>query len=117
MIFITALTNDEHVKDFPTEISNNTIIQAMEIQRKIGWNNFELGVLASKWRDAQAQYLKTEEDMTNQQIQNSTTKWATTVQECLWKFISALWESRCQFIHGIDKTTNYQKTRATLKKK
>jgi ribonuclease HI len=115
VIFITALTNDEHEKNFPTEINNNTITQAMELQKKIGWNNFELGVLARKWRDAQAQYLKTEEDMTQLQIQTNTTKWVKIVQECLWKYISGLWESRCQFIHGIDKNSNYQKTRSKLK--
>ena len=83
----------------------------MEAQRKIGWNNFELGVIANKWGETQAHYLKTEEDMSNRQIQSYTTKWETTIQEFLWKFISALWEHICQFIHGTDKASNYRNTR------
>ena len=74
IIFITALTNDKQQQDFPTEINDNTIIQAMEAQEKIGWHNFELGITLIKWRDAQSQYLKLEEDMSNGQIQSHTNK-------------------------------------------
>ena len=53
-------------------------------------------------------------EVSDRQSRGQAEKCMVTIQEFLWGFISAVWENRCQFIHGSDQVKKSSNTRNEL---
>ena len=88
---------------WPVISSQPALCALFEKKRRIGWNNVELGILGTKFRLVQTEYIKQKKNYTDTQATNITSKWIRTVQSALWEYVWENWNNRNKYVHGENK--------------
>ena len=67
--------------------------QAVKEQNDIGWENFSMGIMTTRWQVLQARHYK------HIRTKKSSKRWTTALIKKLWEMSWDQWQHRCRILH------------------
>ena len=97
-IFVLALQgNFETIPQRHESESSPELFNAITEQQEIGWNLVQFGFLSKSWQGVQQNW-DTNKNL-SKKLKRSN-RWASTIQQELWKYVSSIWDHRNSIVHG-----------------